>query len=207
MTVGLVLGFHLMVYGLMGGPMTVNTLTERGAWLFVGVLCACVMYFSGRHFYIGAWESFVKHNANMDTLIALGTGTAWLYSMVVVLFPYSVPEMARHVYFEATAMIIGLINLGLALEVKARGRTSEAIKRLIGLQPKTARVIRDKKDIDVAIEHVLLNDFVRVRPGEKIPVDGVVEEGHTAIDESMLTGEPMPVEKSRGDNVVAAQFN
>ncbi|MBV1919432.1 MAG: heavy metal translocating P-type ATPase [Pseudomonadales bacterium] len=207
MTVGLGLGVPLMAYGLMGGAMTVNTVTERAVWFFVGLLCASVMYFSGRHFYIGAWKSFVKHNANMDTLIALGTGTAWLYSMVVVIFPYSVPEMARHVYFEATAMIIGLINLGLALEVKARGRTSEAIKRLIGLQPKTARVIRDKKEIDVNIEQVLLNDLVRVRPGEKISVDGVVEEGHTAIDESMLTGEPMPVEKNKGDGVVAGTIN
>ena len=113
----------------------------------------------------------------MDTLIALGTGTAWLYSMVVVLVPHLVPEMARHVYFEATAMIIGLINLGLALELKARGRTSEAIKRLIGLQAKTARVIRDDKQLDIAIEDVLEEDVVRVRPGEKIPVDGkVIEE-------------------------------
>ncbi len=110
----------------------------------------------------------------MDTLIALGTGTAWLYSMVVVLAPGIVPEMARHVYFEATAMIIGLINLGLALELKARGRTSQAIKRLIGLQAKTARVIRDDKEVDIAIEQVLLNDRVRARPGEKIPVDGIV---------------------------------
>lgn len=207
MKIGLGLGVPLMVYGLMGGPMTVNTLTERGVWLFVGVLCAGVMYFSGRHFYIGAWKSFVNHNANMDTLIALGTGTAWLYSMVVVIFPYSVPEMARHVYFEASAMIIGLINLGLALEVKARGRTSEAIKRLIGLQPKTARVLRDQREVDVVIEQVQLNDLVRVRPGEKIPVDGVVDEGRTTIDESMLTGEPMPVEKSKGDVVVAGTIN
>jgi Cu+-exporting ATPase len=143
----------------------------------------------------------------MDTLIVLGTGTAWLYSMVVVAVPELLPEMARHVYFEATAMIIGLINLGLALEVKARGKTSEAIKRLIGLQSKTARVIRDGKDIDIPIKNVLLNDLVRVRPGEKISVDGLVTEGHTAVDESMLTGEPMPVEKSDGDKVVAGTIN
>lgn len=143
----------------------------------------------------------------MDTLIALGTGTAWLYSMVVVFFPNFVPEMARHVYFEASAMIIGLIDLGLALEIKARGRTSEAIKRLIGLQAKTARVIRDGKDVDIAIEEVLLGDNVRVRPGEKVPVDGEVLEGHTSIDESMLTGEPMPVEKTTGDKVVAGTMN
>ena len=117
------------------------------------------------------------------------------------------PEMARHVYFEATAMIIGLINLGLALEVKARGKTSEAIKRLIGLQVKTARVVRDNKELDIAIEQVLLDDIVRVRPGEKVPVDGVVIQGNTAIDESMLTGEPMPIEKGKGDEIVAGTLN
>ncbi len=144
---------------------------------------------------------------SMDTLIALGTGTAWLYSMVVVFFPGYVPEMARHVYFEATAMIIGLINLGLALEIKARGKTSEAIKRLIGLQAKTARVIRDGHDIDIPIEDVLLNDLIRVRPGERISVDGLVVEGQTSIDESMLTGEPMPIEKRKDDEVVAGTIN
>jgi P-type Cu+ transporter len=201
------LGVPLMVYGLLGGPMMVNTNLERAIWLLVGLLCAAVMFFAGKHFYLGAWKSFKNHSANMDTLIALGTGTAWLYSMLVVFFPYALPEMARHVYFEATAMIIGLINLGLALEVKARGRTSEAIKRLIGLQPKTARVIRDDKEMDIQIEQVLFNDLVRVRPGEKIPVDGIVVEGHSAIDESMLTGEPMPVEKGLKDEVVAGSIN
>ena len=205
--IALGLGVPLMIYSIAGGPMTVETTIERGIWLFIGLLCAAIMYFAGKHFYVGAWKSFVNHSANMDTLIALGTGTAWIYSMIVVFFPMALPEMARHVYFEATAMIIGLINLGLALEVKARGRTSEAIKRLIGLQAKTARVVRDKKEIDIAIEQVLLNDFVRVRPGEKIPVDGVVIQGHTSIDESMLTGEPMPVEKVEEDEIVAGTLN
>ena len=207
MWIALGLGVPLMIYSIAGGPMTVETTLERGIWLFIGILCAAIMYFSGKHFYVGAWKSFVNHSANMDTLIALGTGTAWIYSMVVVFFPMAVPEMARHVYFEATAMIIGLIDLGLALEVKARGRTSEAIKRLIGLQVKTARVVRDKKEVDIAIEQVLLNDIVRVRPGEKIPVDGLVIEGHTSIDESMLTGEPMPVAKEEEDEVVAGTLN
>ena len=207
MWVALGLGVPLMIYSIAGGPMTVDTTLERGVWLFIGLLCAAIMYFAGKHFYVGAWKSFVNHSANMDTLIALGTGTAWIYSMVVVFFPMALPEMARHVYFEATAMIIGLINLGLALEVKARGRTSDAIKRLIGLQAKTARVVRDKKEIDIAIEQVLLNDIVRVRPGEKIPVDGVVIQGHTSIDESMLTGEPMPVEKVEEDEIVAGTLN
>lgn len=205
--IALGLGIPLMVYSIFGGPMTVETSLERGIWLFIGILCAAIMYFAGKHFYIGAWKSLGNHTANMDTLIALGTGTAWIYSMLVVFFPLSLPEMARHVYFEATAMIIGLINLGLALEVKARGKTSEAIKRLIGLQAKTARVVRDEKEIDIAIEQVLFNDIVRVRPGEKVPVDGVVTQGKTTIDESMLTGEPMPVEKVEGDEIVAGTLN
>ncbi|MFT6900498.1 MAG: Cu+-exporting ATPase [Colwellia sp.] len=205
--IGLGLGAPLMLYSLLGGPMTVNSNLERGVWLVVGLLCAAIMYFAGKHFYIGAYKSLVNHSANMDTLIALGTGTAWLYSMIVVLFPLALPEMARHVYFEATAMIIGLINLGLALEVKARGRTSEAIKRLIGLQAKTARVIRDAKELDISIEQVLLNDEVRVRPGERVPVDGTVIEGSSTIDESMLTGEPMPVKKEVGDKVAAGTIN
>lgn len=207
MTIALAVGVPLMVYGIAVGEMSVHSNSERVAWLLVGLVTLGVMIFSGRHFYIGAWQSFKNHSANMDTLIALGTGTAWLYSMIVVFFPSMIPEMARHVYFEATAMIIGLINLGLALELKARGRTSEAIKRLIGLQAKTARVIRDGKELDVPIEQVLQSDMVRVRPGEKIPVDGEVTEGHTAIDESMLTGEPMPVEKQEGDEVVAGTIN
>lgn len=205
--VALSLGIPLMIYGLFIGEMTVATQLERLAWLIVGIATLAVMYFSGRHFYIGAWKSFQNHSANMDTLIALGTGTAWLYSMVVVFFPDVVPLMARHVYFEATAMIIGLINLGLALELKAKGKTSEAIKRLIGLQAKTAKVIRHGETLAIAISQVMINDVVKVRPGEKIPVDGSVIEGHTSIDESMLTGEPMPVEKTAGDDVAAGTLN
>ena len=207
MVIALSLGVPLMIYGLVTGEMSVNTTTERIVWLIIGLMTLGVMVFSGRHFYVGAWNSFKNHSANMDTLIALGTGTAWLYSMTVVFFPGYVPEMARHVYFEATAMIIGLINLGLALEIKARGKTSEAIKRLIGLQAKTARVIRDGDDIDIPIEDVLLNDLIRARPGERISVDGVVVEGQTSIDESMLTGEPMPIEKRKDDEVVAGTIN
>jgi Cu+-exporting ATPase len=205
--IALALGAPLMAYALITGEMSVNTTTERIVWLIIGILTLGVLLASGRHFYVGAWKSFLNHSANMDTLIALGTGTAWLYSMVVVFFPEAVPAQARHVYFEATAIIIGLIDLGLALEIKARGRTSEAIKRLIGLQAKTARVIRDDKEIDLPIEQVLLGDLVRARPGEKVPVDGTVTDGHTAIDESMLTGEPMPVEKAQGDKVAAGTLN
>ncbi len=207
MLLALGVGIPLMIYGLAGGPMTVDTPLQRSAWLVIGLLCAAVMYFSGKHFYIGAWKSVSNHNANMDTLIALGTGAAWLYSMLVIIFPTPLPEMARHLYFEASATIIGLINLGLALEVKARGRTSEAIKRLIGLQAKTARIIRGDTEVDVAIEEVHIDDQIRLRPGEKIPVDGVVLEGGSTVDESMLTGEPMPISKSAGDTVEAGTIN
>ena len=206
MILALGVGAPLMLYGLIF-DMNVITTSQRIAWFIVGLATLAVMAVAGKQFYNGAWQAFKNHAANMDTLIALGTGTAWLYSMVVVITPNLLPEVARHVYFEASAMIIGLISLGLALEVKARGRTSEAIKRLIGLQPKTARVIRDGQERDIDISDVVKNDQVRVRPGEKISVDGEVLEGSSSVDESMLTGEPMPVTKQIGDTVVAGSIN
>lgn len=206
-TIALGLGLPLMAYSFFEDHMSIESNLERGVWLAIGLLTLGVLVKSGKHFYVGAWNSFKNHSANMDTLISLGTGTAWLYSMVVIIFPELFPVQARNVYFEATATIIGLIDLGLALEVKARGRTSEAIQRLIGLQAKTARVIRDGKDIDIAIDQVLLNDQVRVRPGEKIAVDGEVIEGSSSLDESMLTGEPMPVVKKGGDEVITGTLN
>ena len=117
--------------------------------------------------------------------------------------PGALPEMARHVYFEASAMIVRLINLGQALELRAKGKTSEAVRRLLDLRAKTARVIRDGEEQDIPVEEVRKGDHIRVRPGEKLPVDGVIAEGSTRIDESMLTGEPMPVSKSEGDEVSA----
>ena len=176
-------------------------------WSVMGLATLFVLVYAGGHFFRGAWKAFRAHNANMDTLIALGTGAAWVYSMLVVLFPDVVPSLARHAYFEAATIIIALINLGQALEMRARGKTSEAIKRLIGLQPKTARVIRDGQELDIPISEVGLDEAIRVRPGEKIPVDGVIIEGHSSVDESMLTGEPMPVEKKTGDEIVGGTLN
>ncbi|MEM5481532.1 heavy metal translocating P-type ATPase [Pseudoalteromonas fuliginea] len=206
MILALGVGAPLMIYGLIF-DMSVTTDTQRIAWFLVGIVTLVVMAISGKQFYNGAWQAFKNHAANMDTLIALGTGTAWLYSMFVVIAPNLLPQVARHVYFEASSMIIGLISLGLAFEVKARGRTSQAIKRLIGLQPKTARVIRDGQEQDIDISDVVKNDEVRIRPGEKIPVDGDVIEGSSTVDESMLTGEPMAVRKKTGDKVVAGSIN
>jgi Cu+-exporting ATPase len=202
-----VIGLPLMLAELLGVMPMLDMPSGRVFWLVVGAATLWVLVYAGGHFFRGAWKSFRAHNANMDTLIALGTGAAWVYSMLVVVFPGIVPSLARHAYFEAAAIIIALINLGQALEMRARGKTSEAIKRLIGLQPKTARVIRDGKEIDIPISEVGLDETIRVRPGEKIPVDGVIIEGHSSVDESMLTGEPMPVEKKTGDEVVGATFN
>ena len=161
----------------------------------------------GRHFFKGLVDSIRHGSATMDTLIALGTGTAWIYSMVVVLWPEWFPIAARHVYFEASAMIIGLINIGQAMELRAKGKTSSAIKRLLGLQAKTARIVRKGEEIDVPVSAVQAGDIIRARPGERIPVDGRVTSGTTLVDESMLTGEPLPVNKNVDDEVAAGTLN
>ena len=201
-----IIGFPLFVFGMLGQLPDLSG-AGRTFWLVVGLLTAGVLVYSGGHFYVGAFKSARHHNANMDTLIALGTGTAWIYSMFVILFPALLPEAAGHVYFEAAAIIIALVNLGGALEMRARGKTSEAIQRLIGLQPRTARVIRNGVESDVPIAAVGLDETLRVRPGERIPVDGVIIDGHSSVDESMLTGEPVPVQKQQGDEVVAGTIN
>ncbi len=202
-----IVGFPLMLAEPLGIMPMLDMPSGRVFWLTVGAVTLWVLIYAGGHFFRGAWKSLRAHNANMDTLIALGTGAAWVYSMLVVLFPDLVPSLARHAYFEAAAIIIALINLGQALEMRARGKTSEAIKRLIGLQPKTARVIRDGRETDIPISEVGLDETLRVRPGEKIPVDGVIIEGHSSVDESMLTGEPMPLEKKTGDEVTGGTLN
>ena len=140
-----------MIYGLLGGPMKVNTNSEQLIWLFISVATLLILWKAGKNFFVGAWKALINRNANMDTLIVLGTGTAWLYLIVVVLASQYLPESSRHLYFEATAMIIGLINLGQALELKARGRTSQAIRRLLDLRVKNALVIREGKEIDLPV--------------------------------------------------------
>ena len=201
-----IVGAPLFLLGLFGAMPGMSG-GGRLFWLIVAALSLFVLVYSGGRFFAGAWKSFRNHNANMDTLIALGTGTAWVYSMLITLMPGLVPVQAQHVYFEAAVIIIALINLGSALEMRARGKTSEAIKRLIGLQPKTARVVRNGQELDVPIEQVGLDETLRLRPGEKIAVDGVIIEGHTSVDEAMLTGEPMPVQKQLGDELAAGTIN
>ncbi len=199
------LGIPQFLFGMAGWLPDIAT--GRLFWLVIGLLTLGMLAYSGGHFFSGAVKLARRGESNMDTLIALGTGTAWLYSMVILAYPQLVPGMARHAYFEAAAIIIAFINLGSALEMRARGKTSEAIKRLIGLQPRTARVVRNGIEQDIPIEDVGLDDTLRVRPGERIAVDGKIIEGRSSVDESMLTGEPMPVEKNEGDTVVAGTIN
>ncbi|WP_062267634.1 heavy metal translocating P-type ATPase [Endozoicomonas arenosclerae] len=205
--IALGLGVPLMIWGVVTGEMSVNTPFQQVAWGGVGLATLLILVFSGKHYFTGMWKALKHGSTNMDTLIAIGTGIAWLYSMVVVLFPHLLPVAARHVYFEASAMIIGLINLGHALELRAKGKTSQAIKRLLGLQAKTARVVRNGQEVDIPTNQVLKDDIVRVRPGEKIAVDGIVTEGSSLVDESMLTGEPLAVKKSLDDEVSAGTLN
>ncbi len=177
-------------------------------WAGMGVAALAVILYSGHHFFTGAWQALRHRAANMHTLIALGTGVAWVYSTIVLFFPALFPSSEfLDVYYDVTVVVIALVDLGLAMELRAKGRTSEAIRKLIGLQAKTARVLRDGQEVDIPVEEVLVDDTVVVRPGEKIPVDGEVVEGASAVDESMVTGESLPVEKRAGDEVIGATLN
>jgi Cu+-exporting ATPase len=188
-------------------------------WLQLA-LTTPVVFYSGLQFYRGAWAAFRHRAADMNTLIAVGTGAAYLYSVAATIAPRfftgrsageAMEGMTKApmipVYFEAASVIIALILLGRLLESRAKGRTSDAIRRLMGLQPKTARVLRDNSEVDIPVEEVAIGDLLRVRPGERIPVDGRVEDGASAVDESMLTGESLPVEKRFGDEVFGATIN
>ena len=201
------LGASLMIAEYLDWlPMLGEPLTGL-FWIVISGLTFVVMRYSGGHFFRGAIKSWEHRQANMDTLIALGTGAAWFYSTVAIVFSSSLPPSGHHAYFEAGVIILAFINLGGALEMLARGRTSSAIRALIGLQPRTARVVREGQEIDIPIAEVGLDEILRVRPGEKIPVDGELIEGHSSVDESMLTGEPIPVEKIPGDEVVCGTLN
>jgi Cu+-exporting ATPase len=165
-----------------------------------------VQFVAGYQFYIGTYYALRNRRANMDTLIALGSSAAYFYSVVVVFLPALIP-FHHHTYFDTSAMIISLILFGKYLEAKAKGRTSQAIRKLIGLQARTAMVIRDGKEVEVPVELLKVDDLFVVRPGEKIATDGTVEEGSSAVDESMITGESIPVDKTSGCSVVGGSIN
>ena len=177
-------------------------------WLQL-ILTAPVQFWCGYKFYIGAVKAFKRHAATMDTLIALGTSAAYFYSLFATVFPnfFIDQGLMPEVYYETAAVVITLILLGRWFENRARGQTSEAIRKLIGLQAKNARVIRNGQEIDIPISEVQIGDTILVRPGEKIPVDGEIISGSSTIDESMVTGESIPVKKQPGDEVIGATIN
>ena len=183
------------------------------AWLsnqwFQLVLTAPVQFWCGYSFYINSWKALKHHAATMDTLIALGTSAAYFFSLFATLFPnfFINQGLMPEVYYETAAVVITLILIGRLFEHRARGQTSEAIRKLIGLQARDARVIRDGQEIDIPIQEVTINDIILVRPGEKIPVDGEVVEGSSTVDEAMVTGESLPVKKQLGDEVIGTTIN
>ncbi len=202
----------LLVFAMGGMGLTHGP--GRGMLFLQLALATPVVLWGGYPFFERGWESIRNRNPNMFTLIALGTGAAYGYSLIATLFPDAIPPSMREhggqpgVYFEAAAVIVALVLMGQVFELKARAQTSGAIRALLGLAPKTARlVVADGHEMDVPVENVQLGDVLRVRPGEKIPVDGVVTEGHSSVDESMITGEPVPVEKTEGARVTGGTVN
>lgn len=200
--VALLVGVPVMVWGMVGDNMMVTD-ANRALWLFIGVLTLGVMIVAGGHFYRSAWKSLTNGTATMDTLVALGTGAAWLYSMSVNIWPQWFPMEARHLYYEASAMIIGLINLGHMLEARARQRSSKALEKLLDLTPPTARVVTDEGEKTLPLAEVHPGMTLRLTTGDRVPVDGQISQGEAWFDEAMLTGEPIPQEKNIGDAVHA----
>ena len=173
------------------------------------LVTAAVMAWAGRHFYVRAWASFRHHSADMNTLIAVGTGAAFVYSVIATVAPgfFISHGVSPDVYYEAVVFIIALILMGNAFEARAKSRTSAALRSLVNLQPTSARVVRETEEVDVPVESVQRGDVIVVRPGERVPVDGEIVSGESAVDESMLTGESLPVSKRAGDRVIGGTIN
>ncbi len=193
----------LLILGLGFGP------SFPGKPYLLWLLATPVQFWAGWRFYRGMWGALRHRTADMNTLIAVGTSAAYAYSVLAVVFPgfFAAGGLEPHLYFDTSAMIIALILLGRFLEARARGQTSEAIKKLIGLQPRTALVIRNGEEKEIPVEEVAVGDLITVRPGERVPVDGVVRKGYSSVDESMITGESIPAEKKEGDEVIGATIN
>jgi Cu+-exporting ATPase len=198
---GLIFTVPLMILS-MGRDFGLIPMFNGDVWLMM-IAATFVQFFVGWQYYVGSYKSLRVGSANMDVLIAMGSSAAYFYSVAVV---FGLVK-SEHVYFETGAAIITLIMLGKFLEARAKGRTSEALKKLMGLRAKTARVIRDGVEVEIKIEQVVVGDAILVRPGEKVPVDGIIIEGHTTLDESMITGESMPVAKGPGDEAIGATIN
>jgi len=208
--IGAVLLIPILVLMYGGSLLEKWVSLSMGTNFFIQFLLATpVQFWAGWQFYVGFWKATKHKTSDMNTLIAVGTSAAYLYSLIVTFVPHliMVKGLMMDVYFDTSAAIIVLILLGRFLEARAKGKTSEAIKKLIGLQPKTARIIRNGDEMDIPVSEVVPGDLVIVRPGEKIPVDGIVKEGYSSVDESMVTGESLPVEKKTGDTVIGATIN
>lgn len=207
------LRLRLIVSAILTTPMLISMIPGAPMWLMEPrlhlLLATPVQFWAGRYSYISAWKALKHGMANMDTLIAMGTSVAYFFSLGVILFKDEFARMGidAHVYFETAAAIITFILLGKFLEARAKGQTSEAITKLLDLQAKKARVIRDGKEVEIPVEEVVVGDELKVKPGEKIPVDGVIVRGSAAVDESMVTGESLPVTKKKDDKVVGATLN
>ena len=199
----------MILSGGMAGPTpALDWLLWSGFPFLFFALATPVQFIVGRQYTVGAWKAARNGVTNMDTLIALGSWAAYLYSIFVLAgIVLSLTGIGSHVYFETSAVILTLITLGKLLEARAKGRTSEAIRKLMGLAPKTATLLRDGKEVEVAIDDVVIGDALIVRPGERVPVDGIVMEGRSSVDESMLTGESLPVNKQTGSEVIGATIN
>lgn len=187
--------------------LVMNTIGMQRSWYLQFALTTLVLAIPGRRFYLKGFPALLRLAPDMNSLVAVGTAAAYAYSVAATFAPGLLPKGTVNVYYEAAAFIVALILLGRFLEARAKGRTSEAIKRLIGLQPKVAHLLRDGRIVDIPIRDVGVGDVVEVRPGERIPVDGEVLEGRSFVDESMITGEPIPVEKAAGSGVVGGTVN
>jgi P-type Cu+ transporter len=203
----LLIGHAEMIPGLRGWTESLGEGQLRLLWALSGLLTLPILTHVGRNFFVGGWAAFRRHDATMDTLVAVGTGSAWLFSTVAVLVPSIFPEGTAKPFYEAAAVVVTLVMLGQALEARAKGKTSSALRRLLELAPPVARVVRDGVEVEIPAEEVQVGDIYVVRPGEKIVVDGRVTEGESAVDESMLTGESLPIEKRVGDGVVGGTLN
>src|SRR5438034_10865285 len=203
--------FLAMGHAIPGFDIDSTIPRQIGKWIEFALTTPVVLW-AGGFFFARAWQSIINRSLNMFTLIAVGVGAAYFYSAVAVIAPGIFPESFRRhgeveLYFEAAAVITTLILLGQLIEVKARSRTGRAIKAVLSLEAKTAHRVRDGREEEIPVDAIQKGDLLRVRPGEKVPIDGVITEGRSNIDESMITGEPMPVSKRPGEKVVGATVN
>jgi len=200
----------LVGFGIMAGQMTGFFPPVQGHrlfWLSMALVCLVTMVLAGRRYYVTAWKQARHRSANMDTLVALGTAAAWLSSLLVIVRPDLIPGRESHLYLDASVMILAFLQFGHALEVRAKRTTHEAISALVGLRPKSGRVLMEGEEVEIPVSLLRIGDQLRVRPGERIPIDGEVVEGSSSVDESMLTGEPLAVGKKVGDHVTGGTGN